>query len=213
MNQDRHKNASPPLHAQSESWPLSTTGFNTEGVKMWEVETVVLSLIPLSHYVTCITEFKWASAPSWEGKSCPVFCYPHPLRFKFAGRPNWRDACIGLQKKKKMWAIPRKDEFKSVHACLVVQCLHAHEWAASCHDDFTSSFFMYCTVECALAQQGEWLRANIRQRGEEDINVPHLCIICASQAVLWITTLQLWNFLLSQIGSFSTFVTWCQEWS
>lgn len=78
MNQDRHKNASPPLHAQSESWPLSTTGFNTEGVKMWEVETVVLSLIPLSHYVTCITEFKWASAPSWEGKSCPVFCSPIP---------------------------------------------------------------------------------------------------------------------------------------
>lgn len=76
MNQDRHKNANPPLHAQSESWPLSTTGFNTEGVKMWEVETVVLSLIPLSHYVTCITEFKWASAPSWEGKSCPVFCSP-----------------------------------------------------------------------------------------------------------------------------------------
>lgn len=113
MNQDRHKNASPPLHAQSESWPLSTTGFNTEGVKMWEVETVVLSLIPLSHYVTCITEFKWASAPSWEGKSCPVFCSPIPSGLSLQKDLIWgmhvlvykkRRRCEPYREKMNIWA-------------------------------------------------------------------------------------------------------------
>lgn len=43
--------------------------------------------------------------------------------------------------------------------------VRAHKWAGSCHHDFPSSFFMYSAVECAGAQRGEWLRAEIRWGG------------------------------------------------
>lgn len=134
MNQDIHKNASPPLHAQSESWPLSRTGFNTDGVKMWEVETVVLSLIPLSHYVTCITEFKWASAPSWEGKPCPVFCSPIT-----SGLSLQKDLIGGMY-----WSTKKKEEEEDVS--------HTEKWwiyEGSCLPGCTVS---PCTrVSCKLS--------------------------------------------------------------
>ena len=41
-----------------------------------------------------------------------------------------------------------------LRACRGVRRRRAHKWAASCHRGFTSSFLMYSTVECAVAQRG-----------------------------------------------------------
>lgn len=91
-----------------------------------------------------------------------------------------------------------RDEYMNVHARPGVQCVHAHKWAASCHDGFTSSFFTYGIVECAAARRVEWLRAEIRREerererwgeemessGKADLFPPsHLCIL------VWITGL------------------------
>lgn len=98
------------------------------------------------------------------------------------------------------------DEYMNVHACLGVQCVHAHKWAASCHDGFTSSFFTRSVVECAVAQRVEWLRAEIRQEESEVerwepqgelIFSPHISASsCGSQARLLIKTLSAMGFFI-----------------
>lgn len=116
------------------------------------------------------------------------------LRLELAERPGWRVACASLiERCEPYW---ETTEYTSIHAWLGVQCLYEHKWAASCHDNFTSSFFTHSSVECAVAQQGrvitgkDWSGGSYKPQ-EKKLSFAKISASSgASQAGLWIKTSQ-----------------------
>lgn len=144
------------------------------------------------------------------------YSHPNPVTsgWSLQKRPVWRDTCAGL--KERCESHGESDECMSLHASSGAECLHAHKWAASCHDDFTSSFFMYSTVECAVAWQGRVHRLDTGRGRDKEGKPPFLFIrenpsfpqispsSGAWQAGLWIKTSKLWKFSLNQTCSSSS---------
>lgn len=107
---------------------------------------------------------------------------PRHLRLELAEKTRWRDIRPGL--KERCEAYWETDMYTSTHACLGVRRLHAHKWAASCHDNFTSSFFMllYCWMCCCSAGESDYLhrldrgRERYKPQGKPIIS-QNLCIV------------------------------------
>lgn len=131
-------------------WPGFTTGY-----------TCVVWLNPGKNTQQAC---KWASAACWKVQFCSGFSHFH---FFWGGVTSvWsseRDpagGCMCWSEKRDM----KQLDIQPLHTCLYVQWLREHKWTASCQHDFTSSFFMYKTIEWAVAlkrkvitfEQFEW---------------------------------------------------------
>lgn len=188
------------------------------GVKpqIWEGETTALSYNPLSYDVTCVTEFRSASAACWKVQSCSRsshFQSPCHLRLELADRPGWRECVSSFERK--MWAAPRnKWIYKSacLPGCTVPPCTQVScklSWRF-----YLLVFHVQCCWTCyCSAGESDYVQRLDRGGGSykpqgKPIISPNLCIIRCITSRTLDQTLPAMGFLTKSDLLFFILVLW-----